>query len=86
MMPVYMPDSPYLRAIELHLRDAFPGRKVTVWSAESPFDFKNIIIRVSVDKFNAYFEYYKVSNLLESDISNFLIRKIKEAMDNEDKN
>lgn len=45
--------TPYLRAIELHIKDAFPKSKVCVFCEESPFYQTKCAVKAYVDRYGA---------------------------------
>lgn len=72
---------PYLRAIELNIQDAFPGRKVAVWS-EPGFNPRMIAVKARVDDAGAYMTVNVESDIVsEAYISDILIAELREVLE-----
>ena len=73
---------PYLRAIELHMKDAFPKSKVYVFSEESPFSPTKYAVKAYVDdRYGAYVTLDIFEGVTEGYISEKLISMIKGEME-----
>lgn len=72
---------PYLRAVELHIADSFPGRKVRVISEESPFMNGFIAVKALVDTYGAYVTLDPNIGCNEWYVSDILVAKLKEVID-----
>lgn len=73
---------PYLRAIELNIQNAFPGRKVAVWSEPGLFNPTMIAIKARVDDAGAYTTVNTESDFIsEAHISDILIAKLHEVLE-----
>ena len=72
---------PYLRAIELLIQDAFPGRKVSVWYEESVFHPGMIAIQARVDDAGAYTTIDIERGASEAEIADILIAMLKEVLE-----
>ena len=68
---------PYLRAIEILIKDAFPDSKVDVWAENSVFD-RGVAIKARVDNDGAYTTIFPGSRCTEAHISAILIASLKE--------
>lgn len=71
----------YLRAIELHIADSFPGRKVRVIAEESPFRNGFIEVKALVDIYGAYVTLDPNIPCNEWYVSDILVAKLKEVID-----
>lgn len=72
---------PYLRAIELLIQDAFPGRKVSVWYEESAFNPGMLAIKARVDDAGAYTTLDIERGASEAEIADILIGMLKEVLE-----
>lgn len=72
---------PYLRAIELHIADSFPGRKVRVITEESPFMNGFIAVKALVDTYGSYVTLDPNIGCNEWYVSDILVAKLKEVID-----
>ena len=72
--------TPYLRAIELHIKDAFPERKVSVFCEESPFFPTKCAVKAYVDRYGACITLDAYEGVIERSVSEKLISMIKEGM------
>lgn len=72
---------PYLRAIELDICDAFPGRKVTVWCENAIFNPGMLAIEARVDDAGAYTTLEIERGASEAEIADILIAKLKEIIE-----
>ena len=72
---------PYLRAIELNIRDAFPGRKVIVWCENAMFNPGMIAIKARVDDAGAYTTLDFERGASEAEIADILIAMLKEVLE-----
>lgn len=70
---------PYLRAIEILIKDSFPDSNVKVFVEESPFFKGYIAIKAYVDNYGAYTTVDVNHCVNEQGISDILISKIKEV-------
>lgn len=68
---------PYLRAIEIFIKDAFPNSKVNVWTENSMFD-RGVAIKTRVDNDGAYINMFPDSMYTEAHIAALLIASLKE--------
>lgn len=71
---------PYLRAIELNIKDAFPGRNVTVFAEESPFHSGFVDIKAYVDNCGAYVTLDPTQSCNEWYVTDILVAKLKEVV------
>ena len=74
-------DMLYLRAIELHIADCFPNRKVRVISEESPFMNGFIAVKALVDTYGAYVTLDPNVGCNEWYVTDILVAKLKEVID-----
>lgn len=72
---------PYLRAIGSNIQDAFPGRKVSIWSQPGLFCPVKIAIIARVDDAGAYTVIDANIPESEADISDILIAKLREVLE-----
>lgn len=72
--------TPYLRAIELQIKDAFPESKVSVFFKESPFSPTKCAVEVRVDRYGAYVTLDTSEGVPERYLSERLISMIKDEM------
>lgn len=72
--------TPYLGAIELQIKDAFPNSKVCVFCDESPFDPTKYAIKAYVDRYGAYVTLDAFEGVTERYVSEKLISMIKGEM------
>lgn len=70
---------PYLRAIEILIKDSFPDSNVKVFAEESPFYNGCIAIKAYVDNYGAYTTVDVNHCVNEQCVSDILISKIKEV-------
>ena len=73
--------TPYLRAIELHIKDAFPKSKVCVFCEESPFYPTKCAVKAYVDRYGAYITLDAYEGVTERYVSGQLISMIKGKME-----
>ena len=73
---------PYLRAIALHIKDAFPKSKVYVFCEESPFYPTKYAVNAYVDdRYGAYVTLDAFEGVTERYVSEKLISMIKGEME-----
>ncbi len=72
---------PYLRAIKIFIKDAFPNSKVNVWAENSMFD-RGVAIKAMVDNDGAYINMFPDSMYTEKHIADLLITSLKERKAN----
>lgn len=75
------PYLPYLRAIELLIQDAFPGRKVSVWCQDGLFHPQMLAIKARVDDAGAYTTLNIERGASEAEIADILIAMLKEVLE-----
>ena len=75
---------PYLRAIELHISDRFPNRKVRVFSEDSPFRPGFVAIKALVDNCGAYVTLDPNVGCNEWYVTDILIGKLEEVLEGSD--
>ena len=73
--------TPYLRAIELHIKDAFPKSKVRVLCEGSRFFTTKCAVKTYVDRYGAYIILDAFEGVTEGYISERLISMIKDEME-----
>lgn len=73
--------TPYIMAIELHIKDAFPNSKVYVFSEESPFSPTKYAIKAYVDCYGAYVTLDAYEGVTEGYVSEKLISMINGEME-----
>lgn len=71
----------YLRAMELHIKDAFPTSKVCVFCEESPFFPTKYAVKAYVDSYGACVNIDAFESVTERYVSEFLISMIKDEME-----
>lgn len=76
-----MVGAPYLRAIELHIKDAFPKSKVCVFCEDSPFFPTKCAVKAYVDRYGAYVILNDYEVVAEGYVSGQLISMIKGEME-----
>ena len=71
----------YLRAIALHIQDAFPKSKVYVCCDDSPFSPTKYAVKAYVDRYGAYITLDAFDGVTEGYVSEKLISMIKDEME-----
>lgn len=72
--------TPYLRAIELLIKDTFPKSKVYVFCDESPFSPTKYAVKAYVDRYGACVALDVFEGVTEGYVSEKLISMIKGEM------
>lgn len=70
----------YMKAIELHIKDAFPKSKVIVFCEESLFSPTKCAVKAYVDRYGAYICLDAFENVTEGYVSGILIGMIEDQM------
>lgn len=80
MVKMYADTLPYIRAIEVLVQDAFPGRKVKVWVEQAMFRDDMGVVQARVGPYGAYVTFSAFDPVYEQEIASALIGMLQDRM------